>query len=141
MHYPTWAHKKWQILHKKVFGNQFITSQSDSKNWKKIPTVDKEKIWDIRNELRKELIDNVKILLEQQMRRRNESPTLIVQTLKSLRSDVLTIGFARRFATYKRAHLLFMNEERLRTLVNNPTQPMQFIFAGKHTRMKKQVKI
>ncbi len=131
VHYPTWAHKKWQILHKKVFGNQFITSQSDSKNWKKIPTVDKQKIWDIRNELRKELIDNVKILLEQQMRRRNESPTLIVQTLKSLRSDVLTVGFARRFATYKRAHLLFMNEERLRTLVNNPTQPMQFIFAGK----------
>ena len=50
---------------------------------------------------------------------------------KAIRDDVLTVGFARRFATYKRAHVLFMNEEKLNHLVNNPQCPIQFIFAGK----------
>lgn len=131
VHYPTWTHKKWQKFHAHVFGNEFLSNQSDENWWKKIYDVDDAEIWKIKDDLRGEMIDAIKLRLEGQMRRRNESPALIVSTLKSIRKDVLTIGFARRFATYKRAHLLFTNEEKLNRLLNNPDLPMQFIFAGK----------
>ena len=131
VHYPSWTHKKWQQFHLQVFGEEFLRHQSDDIFWKKIYDVDDADIWTIKDELRGELIDNIKILLEAQMRRRNESPDLIVNTLKAIRKDALTIGFARRFATYKRAHLLFTNEEKLKRLLNNPEQPVQFVFAGK----------
>ncbi|MBQ7489572.1 MAG: alpha-glucan family phosphorylase [Bacteroidales bacterium] len=131
VHYPTWAHKRWQQFHSQVFGKEFLTDQSNPDIWAKIREVDDAKIWQIKDDLRKELISEVRILLEAQMRRRNESPALIVKTLDTLRDDILTIGFARRFATYKRAHLLFSDEERLRRLLNNPEKPVQFIFAGK----------
>ena len=131
VHYPTWTHKKWQMLHFEVFGNDFLTDCSNPKIWHKIIDVDDEKIWKIKEELRGELIDNVKRLLEEQMSRRNESPSLIVNTLKSIRKNVLTVGFARRFATYKRAHLLFTNESNLNRLLNNPSNPIQLLFAGK----------
>ncbi|MCQ2284606.1 MAG: alpha-glucan family phosphorylase [Bacteroidales bacterium] len=131
VHYPTWAHKKWQRLHRQVFGPEFENDRSNPAIWDKINQVDDFMLWDIKQELRKEMIAHVKMLLNEQMRRRNESPALIDKTLKSIRDDVLTIGFARRFATYKRAHLLFTNVERLKQLLCNKEKPVQFIFAGK----------
>ncbi len=131
VHYPTWAHKRWQTLHREVFGPDFEKDASNPDIWNKINDVDESVIWNLKQELRQEMISAIKIMLAEQMRNRNESPALIEQTLKSLRDDVLTIGFARRFATYKRAHLLFMNEEKLKNLLNNPEKPVQFIFAGK----------
>ena len=131
LHYPTWAHKKWQQLHRKVFGPEFATDSSNPMIWSKISAVPDADIWRIKQELREEMFTAIKEMLADQMRTRNESPALIEATLKALRSDVLTIGFARRFATYKRAHLLFMNEQKLKVLLNNPERPVQFIFAGK----------
>lgn len=131
VHYPTWTHKKWQMLHLDTFGDDFLTDSSNPQIWNKIYNVNDDEIWKIKEELRGELIDNVKMLLEEQMSRRNESPSLIVNTLKSIRKDVLTVGFARRFATYKRAHLLFTNESNLNRLLNNPSNPIQLLFAGK----------
>lgn len=131
VHYPTWAHKKWQQFHREVFGKEFINHQSDVNYWKRIQDVDNAKIWRLKEELRGEMIEAIRNSLEDQMRRRNESPALIMATTKSIRHDALTIGFARRFATYKRAHLLFTNEDRLRAILCNPAQPIQFVFAGK----------
>ncbi|MDR2970993.1 MAG: alpha-glucan family phosphorylase [Bacteroidales bacterium] len=131
VHYPTWAHKKWQKFHKEIFGHDFISDQSNPDIWKKIKHANHDVMWNIKNELRSELLDEVKKLLEVQMMMRNESPELILNTLKSIKNDTLTIGFARRFATYKRAHLLFTNEERLAKIVNHPKHPVQFLFAGK----------
>ncbi len=131
VHYPTWAHKRWQALHREVFGPSFETDRSNPEIWNKIYTVEDQKLWQIKQDLRKEMFAAIKPMLDDQMRRRNESPTLISNTLKAIRDDVLTIGFARRFATYKRAHLLFTNEERLRQLLCNPARPIQFVFAGK----------
>jgi len=131
VHYPTWTHKKWQQYHKEIFGNDFLAQQSNEEGWKKIEDANNKTLWDIKNELRAELLDEVKRLLEKQMRARNESPELIVNTLKSINNNTLTIGFARRFATYKRAHLLFSNKERLAQIVGNPQYPVQFLFAGK----------
>jgi len=131
VHYPTWAHKKWQSYHKEVLGKDFLADQSNPDVWKKIEQADNNILWDIKNELRAELLNEVKNLLEVQMMTRNESPELIINTLKSIKKDTLTIGFARRFATYKRAHLLFTNEARLAKIVNHPEHPVQFLFAGK----------
>lgn len=131
VHYPTWAHRQWQKLHHEVFGPDFENDRSNPEIWNKINDVDDETIWDIKQNLRKELIAAVKELLNEQMRRRNESPALIANTLKAIRDDILTIGFARRFATYKRAHLLFTNEARLHKLLSDPQHPVQFLFAGK----------
>lgn len=131
VHYPTWTHKKWQQFHSQIFGDDFLKNQSDDTFWKKIYDAEDADIWKIKDDLRREMIENLKQRLEEQMRRRNESPALIVSTLKAIRDDVLTIGFARRFATYKRAHLLFTNEDKLNRLLNNPEIPMQFVFAGK----------
>jgi glucan phosphorylase len=77
------------------------------------------------------LLDYIKTRLEGEMTRRQENPKLIINTIESIREDAITIGFARRFATYKRAKLLFSNLDRLRNLVNTPGKPMQFIYAGK----------
>lgn len=131
VHYPTWAHKKWQQFHRQLFGENFTHDISNSELWKKIYQTHDESIWKIKNELRSEMLENVRELVNLQMRRRNDSPALIVKTIKAIKDNVLTIGFARRFATYKRAYLLFMNEEKLRNLVCNPDHPIQFIFAGK----------
>ena len=131
VHYPTWAHKRWQELHYDTFGPEFEHDRSNPVIWNKIYNVKDYRIWQIKDELRHDMIVAVKELLNEQMRRRNESPTLIASTLKAIRSDVLTIGFARRFATYKRAHLLFTDEERLRQILCNEKNPVQFIFAGK----------
>jgi len=131
VHYPTWAHKKWQHFHKEIFGNQFLSDQSNPDIWKNIENAPHSTLWELKNELRAELLEEVKQLLEAQMKKRNESPELIVNTLKSINNDTLTIGFARRFATYKRAHLLFTNMERLAKIVNHPERPVQFLFAGK----------
>jgi len=131
VHYPTWAHRQWQKLHHEVFGPEFEHDRSNPEIWNKINEVDNETIWNIKQNLRKEMMCAVKELLNEQMRRRNESPALIDSTLKAIRDDILTIGFARRFATYKRAHLLFTNESRLHKLLNDPKHPVQFLFAGK----------
>ncbi|MCL2168133.1 MAG: alpha-glucan family phosphorylase [Lentimicrobiaceae bacterium] len=131
VHYPTWAHKKWQNYHKEILNNDFLNQQSNPEVWKKIRTAQNADLWNIKNELRAELLEEVKQLLEVQMRKRNESPELILKTIKTINNDTLTIGFARRFATYKRAHLLFTNEERLAQIVNHPEHPVQFLFAGK----------
>lgn len=131
VHYPTWTHKKWQQLHLKYFGENFIQDQSNPLHWDKIKSVPDAEIWGLRNELRSEMVDYLKIRITQDMTRRQENPKLLFEVLDNLRNDVLTIGFARRFATYKRAHLLFSDLEKLSSLINNPTQPVQFVFAGK----------
>ena len=131
VHYPTWAHKQWQQFHRRIFSENYNQDISNEAVWQKIYSADDSEIWELKNQLRKELICEVKRLVERQMRQRNDSPALIMKTVKAIRDDVLTVGFARRFATYKRAHLLFTNEEKLHALLTNPDQPVQLIFAGK----------
>ncbi len=131
VHYPTWAHKYCQELHYEVFGKDFLKNQSDPFLWNKINDVADEKIWDIRKKLKSEMINYIKIRIASDMTRRQENPRLIFNTLNSLNENALTIGFARRFATYKRAKLLFSNLDKLSELVNDPERPIQLIYAGK----------
>ena len=131
VHYSTWAAKEWKELHKKTFGNNFPETQSDFSVWKKIHDVPDAEIMDIKQELKVKLIDYIKQRFSDNWIQRNENPKLITEALNKLNPNALTIGFARRFATYKRAHLLFKNLERLNKIVNHSEYPVQFIFAGK----------
>ena len=131
VHLPTWSNRLWQRLYKETFGSDYIDLQSDVKMWEQINEVPDEKIWDIRKQLKHELIAYLSGKIKEDMRQRQESPKLIMQTVNNLNENALIVGFARRFATYKRAHLLFGNLERLSQLVNDPKRPVIFLFAGK----------
>jgi len=131
VHYSTWAAKSWQQLYKAHFGEAFENDQSNKEHWKKIFEVPDEKIWRIRQNQRKELIDFLKKRLMENLTKRQENPKNIIEVVESFNENALTIGFARRFATYKRAYLLFKNLEKLAKIVNNPKMPVQFVFAGK----------
>ncbi len=131
VHYPTWTAPQWKEIHAKVFGPEFAAHKYDKKCFEGIYNVDDSVIWNVRNELRARMIEVVKKRISNTDISSHYSPHQIVTILDTLRSDVLTIGFARRFATYKRAHLLFRDLNRLNEIVNNPDRPVQFIFAGK----------
>ncbi|MBO4605436.1 MAG: alpha-glucan family phosphorylase [Bacteroidales bacterium] len=131
VHYPTWASKEWKAVHAKVFGDQFKTSHYDKSCFDGIYNVSDDEIWSVRKILKTELIKSIRDRLSDPVVSAHYTPGQIVTIKETLRDDVLTIGFARRFATYKRATLLFRDLDRLDAIVNNPKLPVQFIFAGK----------
>ncbi|MBO6067929.1 MAG: alpha-glucan family phosphorylase [Bacteroidales bacterium] len=131
VHYPTWTAPEWKKIHAGVFGPQFQTHHYDKSCFNGIHRISDDQIWKTRNLLRKRLIDAVKNILSDTSATAHYSPQQIVKIKDTLRDDILTIGFARRFATYKRATLLFRNLDRLSQIINNPKRPVQFLFAGK----------
>lgn len=131
VHYQTWTSKTWQKLYETTFGDGFMSDMSNPKYWEKINNVDDADIWDIRKLQRTRLINYVKNRVRENWIRSYESPSNMVTVLEKLDEKVLTIGFARRFATYKRGDLLFRNPERLAAILNNPKMPVQILFAGK----------
>ena len=131
VHYPTWAAQEWKAIHKKYFGEEFPANQLDFDVWKNIYNVPDAEIWELRKKLRLKLINYIKQRFSDNWVKRSENPKIINEILGKLNPNTLTIGFARRFATYKRAHLLFRDLDRLEKIVNNPDRPVQFIFAGK----------
>ena len=131
VHYPTWTAPEWKMIYSKLFGSDFATHHYDKSCFQEIYKVPDKLIWSTRSVLRKRLIDYVKKTISDTKSTAHYSPSEIVKIKSTLRSDVLTIGFARRFATYKRATLLFRNLDRLAKIVNDPDRPVQFLFAGK----------
>ncbi|MDT8393185.1 MAG: alpha-glucan family phosphorylase [Bacteroidales bacterium] len=131
VHYATWTSRIWIDLFKETFGPGFYENQSDPKYWEKVRDIPDNVIWNVRQELKSELFAFLKKRLTEDMAHRQEAPQIIINTIDKLDANILTIGFARRFATYKRAQLLFKNEAQLARIVNNPDRPVQFIFAGK----------
>lgn len=131
VHFPSWASSEWKNLYENTFGPEFMQHQSDPELWKKIYDVADEKLWDIRKERKHIFIEYLRKRLGKDMKSRQESPATIVGVLNGLDENALIVGFARRFATYKRAHLLFTDLERLREIVNDKQRPVVFVFAGK----------
>ncbi|MCD6347964.1 MAG: alpha-glucan family phosphorylase, partial [Bacteroidales bacterium] len=137
VHYRTWTAKAWQELYLEKFGPDFLKDQSNSIYWSKIYEVPDKQIWDIRQAQRKKLISYLRHRMQNNSIRRHEPPKHVLEVISKLDDKILTIGFARRFATYKRSHLLFKDIDRLAAIVNNPDRPVQFLFAGKaHPRDK-----
>ena len=131
VHLPTWTSHEWQKLYRHIFGADFLEHQHEKDRWMKIYEVSDDEIWQLRQMHRQILIEDIKCRLKVDLKMRQDNPKNIIKTIDILNHNTLTIGFARRFATYKRAHLLFTNMERLEKLVNNKDRPVQFIFAGK----------
>lgn len=131
VHYPTWAAKEWKALHATVFGDEFKTSHYDKSCFDGAYKLSDEQVWNMRKTLKADLIRIVKDRLSDPAQCAYYTPGQIVTIKETLRDDVLTIGFARRFATYKRATLLFRDLDRLNEIVNDPERPVQFLFAGK----------
>ena len=131
VHYFTWTDKVWQELYRQTFDEGFEKNQPDTRYWEKIYDIPDKTIWDNRLHVKKRLIAFVKEHVKKDMLARQENPRLIIDSMKHLDENRLIFGFARRFATYKRAHLLFTNPERLEKIVNHPDRPVLFLFAGK----------
>lgn len=131
VHFPTWAATRLKEIYYNAFGEAFRAGDYSKSNWDKVYDIDDRLLWDTRLYLKERLMKKIRSRVADPSQCRFDSPRQIVQIQESLRNDVLTIGFARRFATYKRAHLLFTNLERLEQIVNHPERPVQFVFAGK----------
>ena len=131
VHFPTWCAKEWQAVYAKYLGKEYIHDQSNGKIWEKIYNVPDEVIWNTRVTLKNKLIDYIRARFRENWLRNQGDPSLVVSLLDKINPNALLIGFARRFATYKRAHLLFSDLDRLAKIVNNPDYPVQFLFAGK----------
>ena len=131
VHYPTWVADEWRALYDRTFGEGYLRDQSNKDYWRKIQGVDDQEIWSIRNNCKQRLLAYVRQKMQADLARRGASPRSIFEAVNQIREDALLLGFARRFATYKRAQLLFTNLDRLRAIVNNPERPVMFIFAGK----------
>ncbi len=131
VHFPTWTATNLQEIYQRTMGDALASHYYDQNIWRGIYNVPDNELWTARMELKEKLVAHIKRRVKNPSLYRFESPTQMVKILERLDPKTLTIGFARRFATYKRAYLLFTNLERLSAIVNNPERPVQFIFAGK----------
>ena len=108
-----------------------MSDQSNQNIWEAIYNVDDEEIWKTRKGLKQKLVDYIRVQFRETWRKNQGDPSRVVSLLESIDSNALIIGFCRRFATYKRAHLLFTDLDRLSKIVNNPERPVKVLFAGK----------
>ena len=131
VHFPTWAATEWKQLYGKYFDNSFMSDQSNQSIWEAIYNVDDEIIWKTRKGLKQKLVEYIRVQFRDTWLKNQGDPSRVVSLLESIDSNALIIGFCRRFATYKRAHLLFTDLDRLSKIVNNPERPVKFLFAGK----------
>ena len=131
VHFPTWSATEWKQLYAANFDDNFMFDQSNPKIWEAIYNVPDEEIWKIRMTLKNKLIDYVRKQYRETWLKNQGDPSRIVALLDKINPNALLIGFGRRFATYKRAHLLFTDLDRLAKIVNNPDYPVQFLFTGK----------
>ena len=130
VHHPTWTAPEWREVYKDLTGS-INFDQTDRSLWEKIYTLDDKKVYEIKTGLKKNLFSNIRKRLQADMIEKHVSPHTLLSISSHLDEKALTIGFARRFATYKRASLLFRDLDRLERIVNNPNKPVQFIYAGK----------
>ena len=131
VHMPTWAASEWKEFYKNILGPTFMENQSDENTWAPILKAKDEDIWKLRMTLKNKFINFIKKDFTENWLKNQGDPSRIIQIVERINPNALLIGFARRFATYKRAHLLFTDLDRLSKIVNNEKFPVQFIFSGK----------
>ena len=131
VHMPTWTATEWKKYYNKKFDKNFLNDQSNKSIWEAIQLVPDTEIWDIRKKLKDKLIEYIKVEYRDNWLKNQGDPIKVVSLLEMIDSNALLIGFGRRFATYKRAHLLFTDLDRLAQIVNNEQYPVKFVFTGK----------
>ena len=131
VHLPTWTATEWRKLYDKYFDPSFMSDQSNEKIWHGIYNVDDEEIWNTRMALKNKLVRFIREMFTETWLKNQGDPSRVVSLLERINPNALMIGFCRRFATYKRAHLLFTDIDRLSKIVNAPEHPVLFFFSGK----------
>ncbi|MDD3320356.1 MAG: alpha-glucan family phosphorylase [Paludibacter sp.] len=131
VHLPTWTSSDWKAIYEKYFTKAFYADQSNMKIWEGVYKIPDQEIWNTRMGLKNKLVDYIRDQFNEKWLKNQGDPSRIVSVLQAINPNALIIGFGRRFATYKRAHLLFTDLERLEKIVNDPLHPVQFIFTGK----------
>jgi starch phosphorylase len=142
VHVKTWLAPQMRQVYDRHLGPDWPERAGDESLWDRIDDIDDAELWETHQTLKVQLIENARRRAGRQAERRGDPPAFVSQMRRALGYDALTIGFARRFATYKRANLLLEDMEALMSLVNDPQMPVQFIFAGKshpHDRPGKEV--
>ena len=131
VHFPTWCATEWRKIYAKYFDAKHLSDQSNEEIWHGIYNCPDEEIWATRQVLKQKLFKYVAEQYQETWLKNQGDPQRVVKLIESFNPNALVIGFCRRFATYKRAHLLFTDLERLSKIVNNPERPVIFLFAGK----------
>jgi starch phosphorylase len=131
VHVPSWLAWQMQQLYDRNFPADWMDHMGEADAWTNIHNVDPGELWETHHTLKNLLVTFVRRRLSRQCRRRGESDEMIEAARNILDPSVLTIGFARRFATYKRADLILADIERFADLLGDPDRPIQLIFAGK----------
>lgn len=131
VHFPTWTATEWRKLYDTYFDKNFMNDQSNEEIWHAIYNVSDAEIWNTRMTLKKKLVAYIREKFTQTWLKNQGDPARVVSLLERINPNALMIGFCRRFATYKRAHLLFTDLERLSKIVNDPEHPVLFFFSGK----------
>ncbi len=131
VHVPSWLAPQMFRLYDRHLGPNWHEHSGESGTWEGIEGVDDGELWETHLGLKARLLEFVRNRVVSQAQLRGESPQVIHRLKNVLSPDALTVGFARRFATYKRANLLLADIERLGAMVNDPNRPVQFVFAGK----------
>lgn len=131
VHFPTWCATEWRKVYDKYFDATFMADQSNEQIWHAINNVSDDEIWKTRMALKEKLIKYIRDKFTKQWLRNQGDPARVVSLLERINPNALMIGFCRRFATYKRAHLLFTDLKRLEKIVNDPERPVLFFFSGK----------
>jgi len=131
VHVPSWLAPQMCRLYDRHLGVGWQNHSGSARTWAEIENVNDGELWETHLSLKAQLLDFVRQRALEQSRRRGEPDETLYRLTKVLSPDALTIGFARRFATYKRANLLLADMRRLASMVNDPKRPVQFLFAGK----------
>jgi glycogen phosphorylase len=131
VHVPSWLAPQMFRLYDRHLGTNWHQQSSEARIWEGIESVDDGELWETHLSLKSQLIEFVRRRAVEQAERRFESKEMLQRLGKVLSPDALTIGFARRFATYKRANLILREIDSLASMVNDPKRPVQFVFAGK----------
>jgi starch phosphorylase len=131
VHVPTWLAPQMFRLYDRHLGTGWHEHSGDARIWEGIENVDDGELWETHLSLKARLLEFVRRRAVEQARRREEPQETLQKLGRLLSPDALTIGFARRFATYKRANLVLRDIEKLAAMVNDPKRPVQFVFAGK----------
>jgi len=131
VHMPTWAATETKKFYTEKFDENFFNDQSNKKYWEEIYKIDDIEVLELRRTLKKKLIEYIKEQYRGNWLKSQGDPSKVVSILEKINTNALLIGFGRRFATYKRAHLLFTDLDRLSKIVNDEKYPVQFIFTGK----------
>ena len=131
VHVPSWLAPQMFRLYDRHLGTNWHQHGSEARIWEGIENVDDGELWETHLSLKSQLLEFVRRRAVEQAERRGESREVLQRLGKVLSPDALTIGFARRFATYKRANLILSDIESLASMVNDPKRPVQFVFAGK----------